>query len=117
MAGEIGGETSSAALDLSEPEGIEEALTGIDSVHHLVVAAIERDENTVADYDIARAKNLAILKLVGYTEVVHVLAPRMDEDGLDRPLRRSGQGPPLPGLDHGDHGQRRGHHHDPHNGH
>ncbi len=81
VAAEIGGETSSVALDLSEPEGIEEALTGIDGVHHLVIAAIERDENTVADYDVARAKNLAILKLVGYTEVVHVLAPRMDEDG------------------------------------
>ena len=81
VAAEIGGETSSAALDLSEPEGIEEALTGVDGVQHLVIAAIERDENTVADYDVARAKNLAILKLVGYTEVVHVLAPRMDEDG------------------------------------
>ena len=36
----------------------------------LVLAAIERDANTVADYDIDRATRLATLKLIGYTEVV-----------------------------------------------
>ena len=46
----------------------------------LVIAAIERDQNTIADYDVDRATKLAILKLVGYTEVVHALLPRMNDD-------------------------------------
>ena len=43
-------------------------------MRHLVVAAIDRDENTVREYDIRRAARLVTLKLVGYTEVVHALA-------------------------------------------
>jgi NAD(P)-dependent dehydrogenase (short-subunit alcohol dehydrogenase family) len=44
------------------------------------VAAIERDQNTIADYDLDRATRLAVLKLVGYTEVIHALLPRMNPD-------------------------------------
>jgi NAD(P)-dependent dehydrogenase (short-subunit alcohol dehydrogenase family) len=36
--------------------------------------------NTVRDYDIDRAINLVTLKLVGYTEVVHALLPKMAPD-------------------------------------
>jgi len=46
-----------------------------------VLAAIERDQNTIQDYDIARAVRLVTLKLVGYTAVVHALAPRLGSDG------------------------------------
>ena len=35
----------------------------------LVLAAIERDANTVSDYDIDRATRLATIKLIGYSEV------------------------------------------------
>ena len=35
---------------------------------------MERDENSVASYDVARALRLVTLKLVGYTEVIHALA-------------------------------------------
>ncbi|WP_369672682.1 SDR family NAD(P)-dependent oxidoreductase, partial [Enterococcus lactis] len=37
----------------------------------------ERDANTVRDYDIARARRLVTLKLVGYTETVHTLLDRL----------------------------------------
>ena len=47
------------------------------AVDRLVLAAIERDQNTVADYDLARAIRLVTLKLVGYTEVVHALSSRL----------------------------------------
>ena len=52
------------------------ALAGVGPVRRLVLVAIERDENTVADYDIDRAIRLVTLKLVGYTEVVHTLLDR-----------------------------------------
>jgi NAD(P)-dependent dehydrogenase (short-subunit alcohol dehydrogenase family) len=46
-----------------------------------VLVAIERDENRVREFDLEGATRLAILKLVGYAEAVHVLAPRIDDDG------------------------------------
>jgi NAD(P)-dependent dehydrogenase (short-subunit alcohol dehydrogenase family) len=83
VAAELGGRASGIGVDLAEPESIDAALTGIDGVEHvdhLVIAAIERDENTARDYDIARAIRLATLKLVGYTEVVHVLCKLMGDE-------------------------------------
>ncbi|MFL5708514.1 MAG: SDR family oxidoreductase, partial [Chloroflexota bacterium] len=68
------------ALDLTDTHGLADALASVESVDRLVVAAIERDQNSVADYDIDRATRLSILKLVGYTEVVHALRPALHED-------------------------------------
>ena len=44
------------------------------------LVAIDRDQNTVAEYDLGRALRLVTLKLVGYTEVVHALLPRLTDD-------------------------------------
>ncbi len=49
-------------------------------MRHLVLAAIDRDANTVADYDIVRAIRLVTLKLVGFTEIVHSLLDRLTDD-------------------------------------
>jgi NAD(P)-dependent dehydrogenase (short-subunit alcohol dehydrogenase family) len=81
VAKEIGGDTAGLALDLAEPPAIAAAVAGIDAVDGLVLVAIERDVNTVADYDIDRALRLVTLKLVGYTEVVHALRPRINPGG------------------------------------
>jgi NAD(P)-dependent dehydrogenase (short-subunit alcohol dehydrogenase family) len=77
---EIGPAVRGIGLDLSEPGGIAGALAGIDAVQHLVIAAIERDSNDVKNYDSERARRLVTLKLVGYPEVVHTLAPRLVGD-------------------------------------
>jgi NAD(P)-dependent dehydrogenase (short-subunit alcohol dehydrogenase family) len=74
------GNVTGVAFDLAEPHGIAAALAGIGQVRHLVLAAIDRDANTVADYSIDRAIRLVTLKLVGYTEVVHTLLGRLSED-------------------------------------
>ena len=79
-AKEVGGDTTSLAFDLAAPKDIGPALAGVDAVDGLVLAAIERDVNTVADYDIDRAVRLVTLKLVGYTEVVHALRSRLAPD-------------------------------------
>jgi NAD(P)-dependent dehydrogenase (short-subunit alcohol dehydrogenase family) len=80
-AKDVGGDTTGIALDLAAPKDIAPALAGIESVDGLVLAAIERDVNNVADYDIDRALRLVTLKLVGYTEVVHALRTRLAPDG------------------------------------
>ena len=76
----IGGATRGLAVDLSEPEQIAGALSGVGPVRHLVLCAIERDNNSARDYDIAGGRYLTTLKLVGYAEAVHALAPRMVDD-------------------------------------
>ena len=73
------GRVDGATFDLSAPETIAPALAGVGTVRHLVLAAIDRDANSIKDYDIGRAIRLATLKLVGYPEVVHALLDRLPE--------------------------------------
>ncbi len=75
-----GGSVRGVAFDLAAPETIAPALADVGPVRHLVLAAIDRDANTVREYDIGRAIRLATLKLVGYTEVVHTLLDRLTPD-------------------------------------
>ena len=51
IAAEIGGDTAAIGVDLAEPETIAPALGDIGPVAHLVIAAIERDVNSIRDYD------------------------------------------------------------------
>jgi len=80
-AREAGGRTRGLALDLAKPEEIATRLADVGKVKNLVIAAIERDDNTVRNFDVARAQRLVTLKLVGYPEVVHVLSSRFDPQG------------------------------------
>jgi NAD(P)-dependent dehydrogenase (short-subunit alcohol dehydrogenase family) len=84
VAVELGPTVRGLGLDLTRPAELAGALAaglaGVDTVDHLVLSAIARDENSVADYDLAAALSLVSLKLVGYTEVVHALLPRLGPD-------------------------------------
>ena len=79
-AREIGGRTSGIELDLTAPESIRGAVASVGPVKHLVVVAIDRDDNRVSDYSIERALHLVTLKLIGYTEVIHALLDRLSPD-------------------------------------
>lgn len=76
-ARELGGSARGIGFDLAQPHTIAEALVDVANVQYLVLAAIERDVNKVSEYNVDAALRLVTLKLVGYTEVVHTLAPRM----------------------------------------
>ena len=78
IAATLGSSATGIALDISEPRSIAEQLKPVGQAHGLVLAAIERDQNTIRDYDIERAIRLVTLKLVGYTETVHALLDRLD---------------------------------------
>ncbi|HEY2888517.1 MAG TPA: SDR family oxidoreductase [Candidatus Limnocylindrales bacterium] len=80
VAAEMPGQVTAVVLDLAKPKGIAAALKDVGPVRAIILSAIERDQNTIADYDIDRALALATLKLVGYTEVVHALIGRLTPD-------------------------------------
>jgi NAD(P)-dependent dehydrogenase (short-subunit alcohol dehydrogenase family) len=77
---EIGNGVRGLTFDLAQPHEIGPALAEVGPVGRLVLCAIDRDQNTVRDYDISRAIRLVTLKLVGFTEVVHSLLDRLTED-------------------------------------
>ncbi len=79
-AKEVGGRTRGIGFDLAEPHTIADALADVGAVDHLVLAAIERDSNSIAEYDIDSALRLVTLKLVGYAEVIHALRPGLGDD-------------------------------------
>ena len=78
IAATLGENATGIALDISDPYSIEEQLKPIGQVHGLVLAAIERDQNTIRNYSIEGAIRLVTLKLVGYTETVHALLDRLE---------------------------------------
>jgi len=79
-AREVGGDTRGICLDLADPHQIAGALAGVGDVLHLALVALHRDDNKVREYNIDEAIKLVTLKLVGYTEVVHQLVPKMRTD-------------------------------------
>jgi NAD(P)-dependent dehydrogenase (short-subunit alcohol dehydrogenase family) len=76
--GQVNGNVRGLVFDLARPKEIAPALADVGKVKYLVLAAIDRDQNKVAEYDIEKALYLVTLKLVGFTEVVHALVDRLD---------------------------------------
>jgi NAD(P)-dependent dehydrogenase (short-subunit alcohol dehydrogenase family) len=79
-AKEVGGNSTGLGFDLSRPEEIGAALADLGPVDALVLSAVDRDENTVAGFNIAGAQHLVTLKLVGYAAVVHALRERLSAE-------------------------------------
>lgn len=80
VAAELGDGVQGLGVDLRRPETIAGALAGIGPVSRLVLSAIARDNNSVRNYDIAAAIDLATMKLVGYTETIHTLVDRLSDE-------------------------------------
>lgn len=78
-AAACGGEVRGIALDVGDPHGLADALADVERVDRLAITAVERDVNSIADYDVDRAIRLATMKLVGYTEIVHALLGRFGD--------------------------------------
>jgi len=79
-ASELGPGATGLGLDLSKPETIASSLEAVGPVDKLVLAAIDRDNNPLRDYNHLSAANLATMKVVGYTETIHSLIPRLSDD-------------------------------------
>lgn len=79
-ASEIGEGASGIGFDLGVPSSIAPALEAVGPVSRLILAAIARDNNPVRDYNYESAAYLATMKLVGYTETIHSLLGKMDDE-------------------------------------
>jgi NAD(P)-dependent dehydrogenase (short-subunit alcohol dehydrogenase family) len=80
IASELGGGATGVSLDLAEPGSILPALAGLGPVDHLVIAAVDRKQNSPRDFKVDSALSLVTIKMVGYLEVVHALLPQMSDD-------------------------------------
>jgi NAD(P)-dependent dehydrogenase (short-subunit alcohol dehydrogenase family) len=79
-AAEIGPQVRGIALDIAEPHKIASMLESVGRIDRLLIVAVERDHNSVRDYDVAKAVRGVTVKLVGYTEIVHRMLDRFNED-------------------------------------
>ncbi len=79
-AAEIGPNVRGIALDVAEPEKIAGMLASVAQIDRLLIVAVERDHNSVRNYDIAKARRGVTVKLIGYTEIVHTLLDRFSKD-------------------------------------
>ncbi len=79
-AADIGDGVVGLGFDLARPETIGGALSSVGPIQHLVLTAILRDQNPIHEYDIATARELITMKMIGYTETVHALIPKFTDD-------------------------------------
>ena len=79
-AAELGDDVVGLGFDLSKPQTIRPALAEVGPVSRLAMTSINRDRNSVREYNWADAVELSTLKLVGFVEVIHVLQDRLSDD-------------------------------------
>src|SRR6478735_5139273 len=96
IAKEIGASARGIGLDVANPETIEAALADIEHVDRLALVAVERDFNSARDYDIARARRIVTLKLIGSPEAPRALHRRWGAGAWAVLLAGRGGGGPYP---------------------
>ena len=80
VAAKIGGTARASPSTWPNPRRSATPCRPSGPVRYLAIVAIERDDNTIREFDIDRALRLVTLKLVGFAEVVHVLLDRLAPD-------------------------------------
>jgi NAD(P)-dependent dehydrogenase (short-subunit alcohol dehydrogenase family) len=80
-AAELGPSARGLGCELLDDDSLSRLCTDIDVVDHLVITAIERDRNSVADYRADAAARMMLIKTVGYANAVAHLLPKLDPDG------------------------------------
>lgn len=80
IADEIGDGVRGVGVDLSQPDTIARALSDVGPVSRLVITAVARDHNPIKEYNVSTASDLITMKMVGYSETIHVLIPDFTDD-------------------------------------
>ena len=80
VASELGEGARGLGFDLAKPDSIAPALADVGPISRLVITAILRDNNPIAEYNTSSALDLVTMKMVGYTETIHALLPNFSDD-------------------------------------
>ena len=80
VSAELGDGSSGVVLELADPGRIAPAFDRHRPGRQPGLTAIDRDQNTLENYDPVAAIRLATIKLVAYTEVVHALRPKLHDE-------------------------------------
>lgn len=67
----------SLAVDLSDPQSLSDAFKTVETVDHLVLCGMTRDQNTIKAFNVPAAVELVTTKLVGYAAAAETLRSRM----------------------------------------
>lgn len=77
VAEELGGGARGLAVDLAQPTTIAASLADLGDLDHVVITAIAQSMSSVKSFNVTAAVEAITTKLVGYTEVLRVLQPRL----------------------------------------
>ncbi|MET8826236.1 SDR family oxidoreductase [Streptomyces sp. NPDC004610] len=80
-AQELGPLATGAACELADRDSVRALFAGIDVVDHLVLAALDRDHNTITDFRPEDCARTLLTKTVGYATAVHEALPKFAADG------------------------------------
>lgn len=80
VAAGLGGESRGVALDLARPTEIAGRLSDVGRIDRLVLAAVERDVNSLREYDASAALSAVALKVVGYAAAINALLGKLASD-------------------------------------
>ncbi|NMO05046.1 SDR family oxidoreductase [Gordonia sp. TBRC 11910] len=77
----IGGDTHPAICDLNDSDSLYAMFDGIERVDHLILTALDRDHNTIADFRPDDSARTMLMKTVGYAVAVHAALPKFTHTG------------------------------------
>jgi NAD(P)-dependent dehydrogenase (short-subunit alcohol dehydrogenase family) len=77
VTAELGRDTRGIAVDLAQPATIAASLAEVGGLDHVVITAIAQAVNSLKSFDLRAALDAVTVKLVGYTEALRVLQPRL----------------------------------------
>ena len=80
VSAELGDGSSGVVLELADPGRSRRRSPTSAGSTTWCITAIDRDQNTLDNYDPVAAIRLATIKLVAYTEVVHALRPKLHDE-------------------------------------
>ncbi|MEU5403334.1 SDR family oxidoreductase [Streptomyces sp. NPDC005963] len=79
-AEELGPLATGAVCELTDWNSIRQLFAGLDRVDHLVLTALDRDFNTIADFRPDDCARTTLMKTVGYATAVHEALPKFTDD-------------------------------------
>lgn len=81
VAAELGEGAHGKACDLTDWESISTLFDGIDALDHLILTALDRDQNTIADFRPDDCARTMLMKNVGYAVAVERAVPKFSPSG------------------------------------